>query len=86
MNDPYFFSLWAKWPWQPTIYKTVTSMFFRVARIFNNGDLETVAPSPKNKHPNISASFLIMDKFLFMFCSLIASHSYLDINFLLGGI
>ena len=40
-------------------------MFPPEARIFNNGHIETVAPSPKNNNPNISASFLIISKFLF---------------------
>ena len=59
---------------------------FLQARIFNNGDIEIVAPSAKNKDTNISASSLIMAKLFFMFCSIIASRSYLDLNFLLGGI
>ena len=60
--------------------------FFTEATIFNNGHLDIVAPSPKNNNPNMSASFWIMAKFLFMFCSWITSSSYLDVTFLLGGI
>ena len=60
--------------------------FFAEIRLFNNEHLEIVAPSPKNNNPNMSASFLIMGKFLFMFCSWITSSSSLDMSFLLGGI
>ena len=45
-----------------------------------------LAPSPKKNNPNISDSFLIIAKFIFMFCSLIRSSSSLDIRFLLGFI
>ena len=48
--------------------------------------LDIVAPSPKNNNPNMSAYYLIINKFLFMLCSLIRSSSSLDISFLLGGI
>ena len=51
------------------ISKTATGMFLAEARIFNNGHIEIVAPYPKNNNQNISAYFLIIDKFLFMFCS-----------------
>ena len=37
-------------------------------------------------HLNMSASFLIIAKFLFMFCSWITSSSFLDMIFLLGGL
>ena len=73
-------------PDKSTIPKTATGMFFEEAIIFNNVNLETVAPSPKNNNPNISASFLITDKFLFMFYSWIKSSSYLNMIFLLGVI
>ena len=63
-----------------------TGMFFSEASIFNNGHLEIVTPYPKNNNPNISASFLIIAKFLFVFCPWITSSSYLDMSFLLGGI
>ena len=45
-----------------------------------------VAPSPKNNNPNISAPFLIIARFLFMFYSWITSSSSLDKSFLLGVI
>ena len=48
-------------------------MFFAEASIFNNRNIEIVAPSPKNNNPNISAYFLIIAKLLFMFCSWITS-------------
>ena len=57
---------------------------FPDARIFNNGHLDIVAPFPKNNNLNISDSFLIMAKFLFVFCSWIISSSSLDISFLVG--
>ena len=50
-------------------YNTATGMLFAEASIFNNEHLDIVAPSPKNNNPNMSASFLIIAKFLFMFCS-----------------
>ena len=75
-----------RWPWKSTISNTSTGMFFAEASIFNNGHLEIVAPYPKNKKPNISASFYIIAKFLFMFCSWITSSSSLDMSLLLGGI
>ena len=53
---------------------------------FNNGHLEIVAQSSKNKKPNVSAYFEIISKFLFTLCSLIKLRSFLDIRFLLGGI
>ena len=68
------------------IYKTETGMFFAEARIFKNGHLEIVAPSPKNNNPNISTYFFIISKFLFMFCSRITPSSSLDMRFMLGGI
>ena len=40
--------------------------FFAEHNIFNNGHLDIVAPSPNNNNPNMSASFLIMAKLLFM--------------------
>ena len=58
-----------RWPWQSTISYTENGMFFAEAIIFNNGYLEIVAPYPKNNNPNISASFLIIVKLFFMFCS-----------------
>ena len=61
-------------------------MFFAESSIFNNGNIEIMAPSPKNNNPNIYASFLIISKLLFIFCSLITSSSYLDTSFMLGGI
>ena len=76
----------ARGHWQSTISKTATSMFFAEASIINNRNLEIVATSPKNNNPNISASFLIIYKFLFMFFSWITSSSYLYTSFLLGGI
>ena len=65
---------------------TATGMFFSEAIIFNNGHLEIVASSPKNKNPNISASFLIIAEFLFMLCSWITSSSFLDTSLMLRGI
>ena len=59
---------------------------FSEASIFNNGHLEIFAPSPKNNNPNIPASFLIIAKLLFMFCSWITSSSSFYIIFMLGGI
>ena len=76
----------AKWPWQSTISKTETGMFFVEASIFNNGHLEIMASSHKNLIPYISASFLIISKLLFIFCSWRTSSSSLDVSFLLGGI
>ena len=64
----------------------IFGLLFLESSIFNNGHLEIVSPSPKNNNPNIPASFLIIDKFLFMFCSWITSSSYLDMRFLLGRI
>ena len=61
-------------------------VFFSEASLFNNGHLESVALSPKNNNPNISSKFLIIAKFLFMFCSWITSSSSLDMSFLLGVI
>ena len=58
---------------------------FTEASIFNNVHIEIVVPSTKKK-PNISDSFVIIAKFLFMFCSWITSISYLDMSFLLGRI
>ena len=49
--------------------KTVTSMFFPEYRIFNNGHIEIVAPSPKNNNTNIFDSFLIIAKLLLVLCS-----------------
>ena len=54
-------------PDKSTISNTETGMFFAEASILNNGNLDIVAPSPKNNNPNMSASFLIMAKFLLMF-------------------
>ena len=65
MNDLYFFLPSAKRPWQSMIHKTETGMFPPESRIFNNKHLDIVAPSTKNNNPNVSASLLIMDKFLF---------------------
>ena len=59
-------------------------MFLPEAKIINNGYLEIVEPSPKNNNPNISASFLITTKFLFVLCSWITSSSSLDMSFLVG--
>ena len=59
--------------------------FFSEASIFNNRHLEIVASSPENKNPNISASFFIIARFLFVFCSWIPSSSSLGTSFLLGG-
>ena len=86
MNVASFLYPWAIWPWQSTISNTAPGMFFAEASIFNNGHPYIVAPSPKNNNPNMSAYFLIMAKFLFMFCSWITSSSFLDMSFLLGGI
>ena len=61
-------------------------IFFVEAIILNYGNLDILAPSPKNNNPNMSASFLIMDKFLFVLCSWITSRSSLSMSFLLGGI
>ena len=58
---------------------------FRRRYIFNNGHPEIVALSPKNNNPNISASFLIIYKFLFVFCSKITSSSSLVMSFLFVG-
>ena len=68
------------------ISDTETNMLFAEASIFNNVHIEIVAPSPKNNNPNMSASFLIMAKFLFVFYSWITSSSSLDMSFLLGRI
>ena len=38
-------------------FKNINWYVFPEARTFNNEDLETVVPSPKNNNPNISASF-----------------------------
>ena len=54
--------------------------------IFNNGHLEIVAPSTKNNNSNISASFLIIAKLLFLFYSWITSSSSLGVIFMLRGI
>ena len=83
MNVPFLLFPSAKWPWQPTIYKTATGMFPPEAIIFNNGYIEIVAPSLKNNNPNISASLLIIENYIFMFCSWITSRSSLDIIFML---
>ena len=73
-------------PEKSTISNTTTGMLFAEANIFNNGHLEIVAPSSKNNNPNMSDSLLIMDKFLFLFCSWMTSSSCLDMIFLLGGV
>ena len=86
MNVLYFLLSSNKWPWQSTISKTATVMFFSEARIFNNVHPEILSPFPKNNNPNISAYFFIIAKFLFMFCSWITSISLSDLRFLLGGI
>ena len=61
-------------------------MFYQNQKYSTNGKLKIVAPSRKNNNPNILDSFLIMAKFLFMFCLWIISSSYLDISFLSGGV
>ena len=86
MNVASFLLPSARWPWQSTIYNTATGMLFAEQSIFNNGHLEIVASSPKINNPNISASFLIIAKFLFMLCSWITSSSFLDMGFVLGWI
>ena len=86
MNVPSFLLPSAGWTWQSTITNTATGMLFAEASIFNKWHLDIVAPSPKNNNPNISSYFLIMAKFLFMFCSWITSSSSFDMSFLLGVI
>ena len=76
----------AKWPWQINNFQNINWCVFAEASIFNNGHLGIVAPYPEKNNPYISASFLIVDKLLFMFYSWITYSSYLGIIFLLGGI
>ena len=65
--------------------KTATIIFCRSHNI-QQWTSWNCAPSPKNNKPNISASSLIISKFLFVFCSWIKSSSSLDLRFMLGGI
>ena len=54
---PFFFPPSAQWTWQSTNYNTATGRFFPETKIFNSGNLEIVAPSPRNNNPKLSEFF-----------------------------
>ena len=70
----------------------VNPLFLRYQKVYTfpeavmliNVVLVTVARSPKNNNSNISASFLIVVKFLCVFCLWITSRGSLDVTFLFG--